>query len=144
MEFVNSRKLLIAFALILFLFSAYFISRDLLLVFFRKIGFSKTRMVVAATLLLLGFNLLGLAVMMNRNPADPAFINIKPVVMFFKTSTLFNTGPGIARLLSVNFLFALLTVISFRRRRIARLLSVNFLFALLTVISFRRRRAYLE
>lgn len=116
-EFVNSRKLLIAFALILFLFSAYFLSRDLLLVFFRKIGFNKNRMVVAATLLLLGFNLLGLGVMMNRNAADPAFINIKPVVMFFKTSTLFNTGPGITRLLGVNFLFALLTVISFRRRR---------------------------
>jgi hypothetical protein len=116
-EYVNSRKLLIAFALIIFFFSSYFIFRDLLLSFFRKIGFNKSRVIVAVTLLMLGLNILGLAVMMNRNAAEPAFINIHPIVMFFKTSSLFNSNPGIARLLSANFLFALLTVFSFRRRR---------------------------
>jgi hypothetical protein len=116
-EYVNTRKLLITVALILFLYSTYFISRDLLLSFFRRIGFNKNRMIAAAVLLLLGLNVLGLAVMMNRNAADPAFSNINPIITFFKTSSLFNTDPGVAKLLGTNFLFALLTVFSFRRRK---------------------------
>ena len=116
-EPLSHRKLLTAFGFILLGFSVYFIFRDFLLSFFRKIGFNKSRMIVAGLLIILGFNLLALAAFMHSNSGGRLPFDIKPIITFFKTTPLFNSDDGVAKFLGFNFLIACLTVFSFSRRK---------------------------
>ena len=102
-------------------FSAYFILRDLLLVFFRRIGLTAPRMLMLIAFIGIAFNILGVFVLIQTKSSGkpPAFLPL--IIEGFKTYNPFNGASG-------PYLFLLFAVI----------------ISLFSIISFNRRKAYLE
>lgn len=114
---VNYVALSIIFGIILLVFSVYFILRDLLFDFFRKLGFTKERMLVALLLVMVGFNILGVYVMIQTNTSGTAPLPVRATFDFLRRNNPFSGEYGTVKFLALSALLASLTVVSFGRRK---------------------------
>lgn len=114
---VAPERFLIMSAAFLLLFSLYFLIRDLLLEFFRSIGFTKNRIIVAAMLLGLGFNVLGIVVMLETSATGSSFLPVERVIGFIIESNPFRGEHGLLRFLGTALGLGLVTVFTYRFRR---------------------------
>lgn len=107
--------------IILLGFSIYFILRDLLLVFFRRIGLTAPRMLMLIAFTGIALNILGVAVLIQTKSSGrpPAFL--PAIIEGFKTYNPYNGASG-------PYLFLLTSVIA----------------GLVSIISYSKRKAYLE
>jgi hypothetical protein len=114
---VNYVALSMIFGIILLVFSVYFILRDLLLDFFRKLGLTKERMIVALLLVVVGLNILGVYVMIQTNTSGTAPLPVRATFDFLRRNNPFGGEYGAVKFLALSALLASLTVISFERRK---------------------------
>lgn len=114
---VNYVALSMIFGIILLVFSVYFITRDLLLDFFRKLGFTKERVIVALLLVVVGFNILGVYVMIQTNTSGTAPLPVRATFDFLRRNNPFSGEYGAVKLLALSTLLVSLTVFSFGRRK---------------------------
>ena len=114
---VAPERFLVMTAAFLLLFSVYFLIRDLLLDYFRRIGFTKNRVMIAAVLLGLGFNVLGVLVLMQTTATGHSFLPVERVVGFMIENNPFRGEYGLQRFLVTALVLGVATVFSFRFRR---------------------------
>lgn len=81
---IDHIRLLISFSMILLGFSIYFIIRDLFLSFFRKIGFTKNRIVIGLVLIMLGLNLLGIFFFTRTTNTGAPPVNMELLAKFVR------------------------------------------------------------
>lgn len=114
---VAPERFLVMSAAFLLLFSLYFLIRDLLLDFFRRIGFTKNRVMIAAVLLGLGFNVLGILVLMQTNATGHSFLPVEQVLGFIIENNPFRGEDGLPRFLGAALGLGVMTVFTYRFRR---------------------------
>lgn len=114
---VAPERFLVISAAFLLLFSLYFLIRDLLLDFFRRIGFTKNRVMIAAMLLGLGFNLLGILVLIQTTATGHSFLPVEQILGFIIESNPFRGEHGLPRFLGAALGMGVVTVFTYRFRR---------------------------
>jgi hypothetical protein len=106
----------IILALLLTGFSIYFILRDLLLAFFRRIGLTANRMIMIITMAVIGLNILGIFFFIQADSSGADSVPLKTVFSFIKNLViLVNQNTLVVIVLA--FVFAGLTMISFPKRQ---------------------------
>ena len=112
---------LVAFGIILIIFSTYFILRDLLLFFMRNnrlFQFTKERTKMTLIFIVLGLNLLGIYYFLVALDGPTETSALVRMIRFIKYDPLLNTGAGIIKYMSGCLLFSLLSILTYSRRSV--------------------------
>jgi len=103
-------------AILLSGFSIYFILRDLLLTFFRRIGLTANRMIMIITIAVIGLNMLGVYFFVQAKNSGADSLPLKAIFNFIKDTVLF-VNQHTALFISFSFIIAAITLISFPKRK---------------------------
>jgi hypothetical protein len=114
---VNQVVMMKGLALVVTVFVIYFLVRDLLYDFFRRLGFNKQRVIFGALILTLGLNFLTvLSLMMIKNSGE-SYIPIRPVFDFIFSSQPFAGSRGPWLFLGFCSVSLAISVFSFTKRK---------------------------
>jgi hypothetical protein len=97
-------------------YSIYFIIRDLLLQFFRRIGFTSQRMILVLVVAGIGFNLLGFYALLQVKQGNSPGI-IENIIEFAIEHNPFSGDLGSIKFFGFSLLTAFLTLLSYSKRK---------------------------
>jgi len=116
-ELFRIRSVIISVSALLFMYSAYFIFRDLLLAFFRRIGWTRQRLMPIIFLLLFGLNLLGLILMIQAKQQKGFLLPLGRMIDFVIQHNPFVGEYGLERFVGLTLIFVALSVVTFCRKQ---------------------------
>jgi hypothetical protein len=114
---LSSPGFLIALGIIVSLFSIYFIFRDTLFLFFRRIGLTSNRVLVIAVFLGLGLNILGMKAAFQAKTTGKAPVFVDAIAHFLIRDNPFTGEFGLLKFLLCSAVLAFLSILAFKRRR---------------------------
>lgn len=94
-------------------FSIYFMMRDLFLVFLRKIGITKERMIMILLFIAIGLNIVGVYYFVTFSAVGAPLTYIRPFLEFLVGRSPLHSGLGLIKFLLVCGLSALITIITY-------------------------------
>jgi hypothetical protein len=98
-------------------FSTYFVLRDLLLDFLRRLGITKERMIMGLMLIAVALNVLGVYYFLKASSEGAPLKAIRPFLEFLVGRSPLHSGLGLTKFMALCGASALLTVITFGRQR---------------------------
>ncbi|MBN2088090.1 hypothetical protein JW964_00675 [candidate division KSB1 bacterium] len=114
---INYSKLLEMYTLLIFGFSIYFISRDLLFVFFRKLGVNAQRILIGIFLIGLGVNFITLIAIKQIKQTGSTSHTIFSTIDYLVCHHFFQGFTGIVQFIFIIVVFSGITILSFNRRK---------------------------
>jgi hypothetical protein len=108
---------LIALGFIVSLFSIYFIFRDTLFLFLRRIGLTSNRVLVIAVFLGLGLNILGMRIALQAKTTGKVPVFVDAIANFLIRDNPFTGEFGLLKFLLCSALLTFLSILAFKRRR---------------------------